>query len=124
MKIADPVTKLEELLVARGMQRKDVPGFIARYAKKPALRAALELQRRGIRHDTAFQAINELQAEETARASILPDSLNPSAGISAILGIASLCGGLRFLESWLHKTSGPWPGVILLSLGLIFISAP
>lgn len=122
MPTSDPIAKLEEVLIARGMQRKDIPGFVDRYAQRPAIRAAQELQQRGIHYHIAYLALAKLQEPEITRESTLDASLAPSAGIWALLGLGSFCAGLwTFKHGILHTFLGPWLSISLIVLGLFFM---
>ena len=123
MPVADPVAKLEEVLVARGMLRKDIPGFIDRYAKLPVLNAAQELQQRGIHYEIAYLALAKLQEPETIAESTLDEPLDSSAGVWAILSLASFGAGLWvWKHGLLAAVLGPWPVVVLFGLGLFFFA--
>jgi hypothetical protein len=119
MSMPDPVAKLEEVLLARGMQQKDIPDFVARYAKRPALDAARELQQRGIHYQIAFLAIAKIQEPEITRESSLEEPLDSSAGKWALLALGSFCAGLWFFKHGaLNASLGPWVLVGISVFGL------
>ena len=119
----DPVAKLEEVLVARGMLREDIPGFIERYAKRPVLSAAQELQQRGIRYQIAYAAFAKLQEPEITRESTLDSPFNSSAAIWTLLGFVSFGAGLWTLKNGtLAGMLGPWLFLSLFALGLLFFA--
>lgn len=118
---SDPVAELEEILVARGMLRQDIPAFIERYAKRPVLEAAQELQQRGIRYQIAYQALEKLQEPENLRESALDSPLNLSAGKWIFLSMAFIGAGLWTLKHGAFAaTFGPWLFLSLFALGAVF----
>lgn len=121
MPASDPVAKLEELLLARGMSRQDLPDFIGRYAKRPVLDAAMELQQRGIRYQIAYDAIAKLQEPTNARESSLDSPFKLSATGWVSLSLVFVGAGLWQLKTGLFAGKfGPWLAVGFCVLGASF----
>jgi hypothetical protein len=117
MPAPDPIAKLEDVLIARGMMREDIPGFIERYAKLPVLRAAQELQQRGIHYEIAYLALAKLEEPKITRESTLDEGSSSSAVFWTFLALASFGAGLWTLK---HSAITPWLEFGLFGLGIVF----